>query len=620
MPQIEPGMVLAGRYRILSSVGKGGMGQVYAGEEESLGIRRLVAIKVLPPQMMLDESLMARFREEIRIAAQLDHPHIVPIYSLGEHQGVYFYVMKLLDGQTAFQRLRQSGPFTEPDLRKMAAPIARALHYAHSKGVIHRDIKSNNIHLGADGHPTLMDFGVARGHESAELTSPGQIIGTAECMAPEQWVGHAEPRSDIYGLGVVLYELAAGKLPCDSRQTYELMKFHMEVTPPRLRIAAPGMSAELEAIVLKCLAKEPNDRYPHALALAEALESPYRAPDAAPDAPPPAVEPAAFTGDRSPTAMETARTMLTPGAAVELVRVDKRLWRKCVTADEAYAGGELAEALRLMKRAAKAYPDSREVKERVEKFSKMKALTDQIMARGDAAMAAAKLKQAIAEYENVLRCMPLPAAAAKLVRARAQAEQADELLYRAQQAKRDGRPGEALKLAARAFRMHQEIDPPHDGGPRSGRHKRRPKKKRAPIVTGGRVALLLFVALLVAAVDGARPLLLRLADAAYDANTDQSLFLAEFGAERYYAALARLPSPPPRVADRLRTINRRAKAYYTARANEAVQSGALGAAIKYLEKALARDPGDGKLVDALQLYQAKYAVQQSLATKPGESE
>jgi hypothetical protein len=609
-------MTLAGRYRILSRIGKGGMGLVYAAEEESLGIRRLVAIKVLPPQMTMDEDLAARFREEIKIVSALDHPHIVPVYSLGEIRGVYFYVMKLLDGQTAYQKLQTDGPFPEEMLRRTMAPIARALHYAHSKGVIHRDIKSNNIHIGVDGQPTLMDFGVARSEDSDGLTTPGQIVGTTACMSPEQWMGHAEPRSDVYSLGVVLFELAAGVLPFQSKQPYELMKMHLEAPPPPLREWQPKASAELESIVRKCMAKSPDGRYRTAQEVAEALERPYRLADAG--AAPAVAEPAAYPMDQSPAAMETAHTALLPTAAFDLAPADPRLWRQCEAADEAFARGELRDALNRMHAVERTNPNAPAVRERLEKFAKMIALTDQLTARADRALADHRLKEAIGGYQNVLRCAPIPAIAAKLLRAREQSERAEEFLQRAQREKRAGNQAKAIKLAAKAFRLNREIDPPaDDDAPRPSRKQlKQSRGRRKPIYTKDRLAAALLTAAALLAAFSIKPWLRAAADRAFRANSDYRLFLSPYSANRLYRTLREFPWPPPETDLRLQVIALRAKTHYIDLANDALRIGDLATAIKNLKEALVWDPADVKIFDSLATLETKYEVQKSLARRP----
>lgn len=608
LPIIQSGMVLAGRYRILSKIGKGGMGYVFAGQEESLGITRMVAIKVLPPQLMLDESLMARFREEIKIASGLDHPHIVPIYSLGEHQGVYFYVMKLLDGMTSHQRMRKEGPFTEDEIRRFLAPIARALDYAHGKGVIHRDIKSNNIHISNDGFPTLMDFGIARSGKSTELTSPGQVVGTAECMSPEQWYGDAEPRSDIYSFGIVLFELVTGQLPFRAQHTFELMKLHQEVPPPSPRSLVPALSVDLEAIILKCLEKDPDYRFSTAGDLATALEKPFTPSQAVESF----EEPDAMT--RQQTAAHAAKTLALEAPSVELTTADHNLLEICDQADERYAAGELEAAIKLIGKAGKIDADHPQVTGRTEKFARMKELVETIASRADAALAKGKPRLAIEDYMNVLRVLPMPKVHAKLTRAKKQLAEAEKKFQRARNLRQMRKYDKALDLAMQAKRLNQELDNTAFLAPPPSKKKAsrsRPRKPRAPIFTKGRVFVVFLIALIVGSLWAVRPALKYLADSAFGKSTPQALFLSPHSALHLYLVLDRLPGDFG-ASERIVKINARAKDYYWERAQRAIQSNDYEAAVTNLRKAVQFDDGDTKLRDWLELYEAKLKVKDSM--------
>ncbi|NLH47627.1 MAG: serine/threonine protein kinase [Myxococcales bacterium] len=610
--QIEPGIVLAGRYRILSSIGKGGMGFVYAAQEESLGIKRMVAIKVMPPQMMMDEGLLRRFREEIKIASGLDHPNIVPIYSLGEHHGVYFYVMKLLDGATAYQKLHKDGPFAEAEVRRLIAPIARALHYAHSKGVIHRDVKSNNIHISVDGFPTLMDFGIARGAEASELTLPGQVVGTAEYMSPEQWYGEVDGRSDIYSLGIVLFELATGQLPFRSKHTFELMKLHQEVPAPSPRSVAPQISPALERLILKCIAKDPAARFATAQLVAEALESPYD-----PNEVSAAVEIVAPAADGGEAPLSGSHTLLQESPVAELTGADKKVWHLCVQADEAYASGQIDVAIKLIGKAGKLSPDSNQVATRRTKYTKMKELTEQILARARKKLADGYPKQAIVDCENVLRCIPSPSAVALINQAQRQIAEAEKLVEKAQQLRAAGKIKAFTKSIAAAQRLNAELE--YTSGtairPRPQPVKApKPVKKKTgpPIFTRARViGLSIFIAVVVLVL-GIKPGLLYLADSRFIQNTEDSLFLSPASAYQLYKISSFLGFNAGQAEERLRLIQLKAKNHYVNQANQAVQSNDLGLAVEMLNKALKHDPTDAKLRDTLDLLQAKYQVQKSI--------
>jgi serine/threonine protein kinase len=607
LPKIKPGMILAGRYRILSRIGQGGMGHVYAAQEESLGITRMVAIKVLPPQFMLDEGLLARFREEIKIASALDHPHIVPIYTLGEHQSVFFYVMKLLDGQTAYQRVHERGVFTEAELRGTIAPMARALHYAHSKGVIHRDIKSNNIHINGEGFPTLMDFGIARSGASSELTSPGQVVGTAECMAPEQWYGQAEPRSDIYSLGVVMFELITGNLPFRSKHAFELMKLHQEVEPPSPKALRPSISTELSDIILKCVAKDPNDRFATALAVAEALEKPPRsmADDEAPE-------------DVAPTIDREALTQSNdiPTPTVDLSPEDKKVWNLCVQADDKYAAGDLDGALKLTDKAMRLAPENPQVTARAAKFAKMKDIVEKILERGDQSLEEGRPRVAIKDYENILRVLPIPAIADKLAKAEKQAKQADDMLKQAWVARNAGKYDRAFELGVGAKKLNRELDNGAVVAPQpkkiNHRRKTKTKTKRQPILTAARTFVFLTVATLVAVVALAKPALVRVADYTFQDGTPKAWYLGEFSAHRLYTVLSYFPGQTSDFKERLATINAAAKEHYLALSKKAIEADDYAAAVRNLHKAREHDPTDPRIVDLLGVYEAKLKVKQSM--------
>ena len=606
LPQIEPGNVLAGRYRILTEVGKGGMGKVYAAEEESLGIKRNVAIKIMPPQLMLDEGLMSRFREEIKIAAQLEHPNIVPIYSLGEHQGVYFYVMKLLDGQTAYQRLRLKGPFSDDELRRTIAPVSRALHYAHSKGVIHRDVKTNNIHISHDGTVMLMDFGVARTRESRDITLPGQIVGTAEYMSPEQWYGEVDGRSDIYSLGVVMYELATGRYPFVSKNTYELMKMHQEmpVEPPRMY--APSVSSELEAIILRCLQKDPNLRFPNGQELAEAMER------VTVDK---SIQPAGVATAAAPEAevfAEVAPTDVREGPHEELSDEEKDVWQQCAQADEYYSRGELDKALALIDKLAKRRPDHQQIVTRHKTYHDMRNLIDQSLAHADQMLAQTRPRQAIADYERILQNYPMASVANSLQQTRQVVEEAKRIYTRMRFLGDRGKTRLALKLLARVEKMDLEA------GNIAGRReqlklrKRRKKANRRPTFTRQRLVVLLLLLAVAGLAFGLRPGLLKAADYRYAQGSTEALFESRYSALTFYQLCDQLGAKEERVGQRLTQIRKAATKYYMRLGADAEARDDLPRAAQWYRRALAFDPASSNLVDKISLIEARDEVRRSL--------
>ncbi|MBZ0272339.1 protein kinase [bacterium] len=258
---IAPGTVLAGKYKILRLVGQGGMGHVFEAREIDFDLGRTVAIKVLPRALMTNERLLRRFEEEVRISARMDHPNIVPIYLIGKHGACLFFVMKYIHGKTVKELLHETGPLPEPTLMDIARQIARAVAHIHREGTIHRDIKSNNIMIDSGGHAILMDFGIAKSNAQAMLTTSGEILGTAPYMSPEQWDGQIDHRSDIYSLGVVMFELATGSLPFQADRIPELMHAVLSDPVPRVRERRGDLSENMAGIIERCLQKRADDRF-----------------------------------------------------------------------------------------------------------------------------------------------------------------------------------------------------------------------------------------------------------------------------------------------------------------------------------------------------------------------
>src|SRR5690606_20977134 len=201
-----------GRYEILAKVGEGGMAVVYRGRDSLL--HRIVAVKVLRNQFAADTEFLDRFRLEARSAASLSHGHVVNIYDVGEHDGSHFIVMEYVDGDNLKQLINQQGPLSEYQVVQIAIQIARALQSAHDRGLIHRDIKPHNILITRDGHVKVTDFGIARAASAASFTQTGTVIGSVHYFSPEQAKGeHIDRGTDLYSLGVVMYEMLTGQLP-----------------------------------------------------------------------------------------------------------------------------------------------------------------------------------------------------------------------------------------------------------------------------------------------------------------------------------------------------------------------------------------------------------------------
>ena len=264
-----------GAYELTGELGRGGAGRVYAARHRALG--RTVAVKVLAGGELASRDFVQRFRNEARAAANLTHPHIVPVFECGEHEGLSYLVMPLITGGSLAKRLSalRPGRMAAEEAAGLIVPLARALHHAHQRGVLHRDVKPGNILLDAAGAPHLTDFGLARlvGQDST-LTRTNAVLGTPSYMPPEQARGDAvvTTAADIYGLGAVFYELLTGQPPFAGGTTYDTVRLLLETEPRRPSALSPGLDRDLETICLKCLRKEPEARYGSALAMAEDIE------------------------------------------------------------------------------------------------------------------------------------------------------------------------------------------------------------------------------------------------------------------------------------------------------------------------------------------------------------
>jgi serine/threonine protein kinase/Tol biopolymer transport system component len=276
---------MLGRYQVEALIAHGGMAAVYRATDPSFG--RTVAIKVIKPEMADDEQFIRRFLREARSIARLQHPHILPVYDVGQHDGSVYLVMQYVDGGTLGDRLhrRDQARMTPDEALKLLRPIGDALDYAHEQGVIHRDVKPSNILLTRQHFPLLMDFGIAKVEEigTAAHTKPGTMLGTPEYMSPEQAQGMPlDGRSDLYSLAVVLYEAVTGRPPFRAETPADtpvsIVVRHLTVPPPTPRAINPNVSPAVEAVLLRSLAKRPEQRYPTGAALFAALAEAIKAP------------------------------------------------------------------------------------------------------------------------------------------------------------------------------------------------------------------------------------------------------------------------------------------------------------------------------------------------------
>ena len=264
---------LGDAYRLDRELGGGGMSRVFSAVETSLG--RTVVIKTLPPGLTAGLSA-ERFRREIRLLALLSHPNIVPILSAGDREGLLYYMMPYIAGETLRHRMQKDSPLPIDEAVVTAIEIAEALDYAHRQGIVHRDIKPENILL-VDNHAIISDFGIARaitravGEES--LTGTGMIVGTPGYMSPEQAAGERDidGRADIYALGCMLYEMLTGGPPFGGKSAAVIVAHHMTTPAPSVRLSRSTAPPALDAVIQRAMAKAPSDRYGTAAELVRAL-------------------------------------------------------------------------------------------------------------------------------------------------------------------------------------------------------------------------------------------------------------------------------------------------------------------------------------------------------------
>lgn len=260
-----------GEYRLVDFIGAGGMGEVYRAVHRRLG--RVVAVKVLTQAQ--DPAALQRFFNEARIQAELRHPGIATLHDFLEFHGRPCIVMEFVDGQTLFERIHQQGRLRPEEAASILERMAEAVGYIHSRGFVHRDLKSNNVKITSSGEVRLLDFGIARSLRAAHVTKTGMVVGTLENLSPEQIQGlEADARADIWALGVVLYEALTGRLPFEASHPVELYGKILHTEPAPASQLNPAVPPSLEAVIVRCLKKKPAERYPSTEALRRDLGAP----------------------------------------------------------------------------------------------------------------------------------------------------------------------------------------------------------------------------------------------------------------------------------------------------------------------------------------------------------
>jgi eukaryotic-like serine/threonine-protein kinase len=269
--RIDRDTLIDGRYRVLTRLGSGGMADVYCAEDTQLG--RRVALKMLYRRFAEDEEFVERFRREASSAAGLQHPNIVGVFDRGEWDGTYYIAMEFLEGQTLKQLVREHGACPPELAIDITIQVLRAARFAHKRGIVHRDIKPHNVILDAEGRAKVTDFGIARAGAS-DMTETGSIMGTAQYLSPEQAQGQpVSPRSDLYSVGVLLFELLTGKVPFDADSPVTIALKHVSERPPAPSELNPEVPPALDAVVMRALEKDPGRRFADADEFVAALEA-----------------------------------------------------------------------------------------------------------------------------------------------------------------------------------------------------------------------------------------------------------------------------------------------------------------------------------------------------------
>ncbi len=270
--ELDSGSVFAGRYQVIEELGRGGMGRVYRVLDKKLGEE--VALKLIKPEVASDEKTIQRFRNELRSARKIGHPNVTRMFDLGEDQGTHYITMEYVRGEDLKSFIRRSGRLTIDKAVTIAGQVCEGLAEAHRQGIVHRDLKPQNVMIDRDGNARIMDFGIARSLTGKGITGAGTFIGTPEYMSPEQVEGRdTDQRSDIYSLGIVLYEMLTGRRPFEGDTALDVAVKQKSETPPDPKLLNTQISDELDRVILRCLKKKKESRYQSATDLLSDLEA-----------------------------------------------------------------------------------------------------------------------------------------------------------------------------------------------------------------------------------------------------------------------------------------------------------------------------------------------------------
>src|SRR4051812_13110851 len=265
------GTRLSGRYRLDAQIGAGGMSTVYRAFDTTL--ERVVAVKLMHREIASDSDQLERFRREARAVAQFSHPHIVGVIDAGEDDGRPYIVFEYVEGETLKDRIRRSGRLPVDESLAYAIEITRALGAAHARGIVHRDIKPQNVLIDEEGMAKVTDFGIARSLDEEGLTADGRVLGTTDYVSPEQALGHAvNGQSDIYSLGVVLWEMLTGDVPFHGENQVAVAMKHVREDLPDVQRLRPELSASVASVLDRMTCEKLEKRYPDAVTLGDALE------------------------------------------------------------------------------------------------------------------------------------------------------------------------------------------------------------------------------------------------------------------------------------------------------------------------------------------------------------